>query len=212
MPYGLSMVRSIIVCLLALTAATVQAKETPEQKLKTFLARASTLESHFVQVQVDEKGNAGKRSEGTFSLQRPGKFRWNYEKPHHQEIVSSGGKVWFFDRDLEQVTVKKLNKAIGSTPALLLTGDIPLETNFKIEAQSDEEGIALIKLIPKSEEGGFQYIQIGLENNVLVGMELSDNFGQLTRIYFDQLKTGVELNPEIFTFKAPPGADVFDDP
>jgi outer membrane lipoprotein carrier protein len=99
MQYGLPMVRLIMLSLIALTSVTVQAKETPEQKLKAFLARASTLESHFVQVQVDEKGNAGKRSEGTFSLQRPGKFRWNYEKPHHQEIVSSGGKVWFFDRD-----------------------------------------------------------------------------------------------------------------
>jgi len=212
MLYGLPRFRLMVFCFLAFASMGSWAKETPEQKLKAFLARASTLESHFVQVQVDEKGNPGKRSEGTFSLQRPGKFRWNYEKPHHQEIVSSGGKVWFFDRDLEQVTVKKLNKAIGSTPALLLTGDIPLETNFKIEAQADEEGIALIKLIPKSEEGGFQYIQIGLENNLLVGMELSDNFGQLPRIYFDQLKTGVKLNPEIFNFKAPPGADVFEDP
>lgn len=197
---------------LTLMASAVIAKETPEQKLKTFLSKATTLEAHFVQVQVDEKGNAGKRSEGRFYLQRPGKFRWNYEKPHHQEIVANGGKVWFFDRDLEQVTVKHLNSAIGSTPALLLTGEVPLETNFRIEAQSDEEGLALLKLIPKSEEGGFKYIQIGLENNVLVGMELSDNFGQLTRIYFDQLKTGIKLGGDMFNFKAPPGADVFEDP
>lgn len=203
--------RFILLLAGALATVSVAAKETPEQKLKAFLARATTLEAHFIQVQVDEKGNAGKRSEGQFYLQRPGKFRWNYEKPHHQEIVATGGKVSFFDRDLEQVTVKRLNKAIGSTPALLLTGEVPLETNFKIEAQSDEEGIALLKLIPKSEEGGFQYIQIGLENNVLIGMELQDNFGQLTRIYFDQLKTGVKLNPELFDFKAPPGVDVFED-
>jgi outer membrane lipoprotein carrier protein len=204
--------KRLLVLLLALVSSSLAAKETPEQKLKAFLSKATTLESHFVQVQVDEKGNTGKRSEGRFYLQRPGKFRWNYEKPHHQEIVANGGKVWFFDRDLEQVTVKHLNSAIGSTPALLLTGEVPLETNFKIESQSDEEGIALMKLIPKSEEGGFKYIQIGLENNVLVGMELSDNFGQLTRIYFDQVKTGVKLGADTFNFKAPPGADVFEDP
>ncbi len=183
----------------------------PEARLKAFLNKASSLEASFVQVQVDEKGNLGKRSNGMFYLQRPGKFRWNYEKPYHQEIVSSAGKVWFFDKDLDQVTAKKLNQAIGSTPALLLTGDVPLEKNFTIESQSDEEGIAIIKLIPKSEESGFKYVQIGIENDLLVGMELSDNFGQLTRIYFENLKTGIKIDPALFAFKPPQGVDVFEE-
>ena len=184
---------------------------TPEQRLKSFLAKATTLQADFTQVQVDEKGNLGKRSTGVFYLQRPGKFRWNYQKPYNQEIVSGAGKVWFYDKDLEQVTAKKLTQAIGSTPALLLTGEVPLEKNFTIENQSDEEGIAIIKLIPKSEESGFKYVQIGLENNVLVGMELNDNLGQLTRIYFENLKTGLRLDPTLFTFTPPPGVDVFED-
>ena len=183
----------------------------PEARLKDFLNKASSLEASFVQVQVDEKGNLGKRSNGMFYLQRPGKFRWNYEKPYHQEIVSSADKVWFFDKDLDQVTAKKLNRAIGSTPALLLTGDVPLEKNFTIESQSDEEGIAIIKLIPKSEESGFKYVQIGIENGRLVGMELSDNFGQLTRIYFENLKTGIKIDPALFIFKPPQGVDVFEE-
>ena len=110
---------------------------TPEQRLKSFLAKATTLQADFTQVQVDEKGNLGKRSTGVFYLQRPGKFRWNYQKPYNQEIVSGAGKVWFYDKDLEQVTAKKLTQAIGSTPALLLTGEVPLEQNFTIENQSD---------------------------------------------------------------------------
>jgi outer membrane lipoprotein carrier protein len=184
---------------------------TPEQRLKNFLAKATTLQADFTQVQVDEKGNLGKRSTGVFYLQRPGKFRWNYQNPYNQEIVSGAGKVWFYDKDLEQVTAKKLTQAIGSTPALLLTGEVPLEKNFTIENQSDEEGIAIIKLIPKSEESGFKYVQIGLENNSLVGMELHDNFGQLTRIYFENMKTSLRLDPELFTFTPPPGVDVFED-
>lgn len=188
-----------------------QAAESPVQRLKSFLAKASTLQADFIQVQIDEKGNQGKRSNGVFYLQRPGKFRWNYEKPYHQEIVSGAGKVWFYDKDLEQVTAKKLNDAIGSTPALLLTGEVPLEKNFTIENQSDEEGIAMLKLIPKTEESGFKYVQIGLENGLLIGMELSDNFGQLTRIYFNNLKTGLKLDPALFTFKPPAGVDVFEE-
>jgi outer membrane lipoprotein carrier protein len=205
------MLKHIGLVLLLMVSGLVQAAITPEQRLKNFLAKASTLQADFTQVQVDEKGNLGKRSNGVFYLQRPGKFRWNYVKPYNQEIVSSAGKVWFFDKDLEQVTAKKLNAAIGSTPALLLTGDVPIEKNFTIENQSDEEGIAILKLIPKNEESGFKYVQIGLENDSLVGMELSDNFGQLTRIYFSNLKTGVRIDPSLFSFTPPPGVDVFED-
>lgn len=199
------------VAFLAVSWSHQSLADTPEQRLKSFLAKATTLQADFTQVQVDEKGNLGKRSTGVFYLQRPGKFRWNYQKPYNQEIVSGAGKVWFYDKDLEQVTAKKLTQAIGSTPALLLTGEVPLEKNFTIENQSDEEGIAIIKLIPRNEESGFKYVQIGLENNVLVGMELSDNFGQLTRIYFENLKTGLHLDPALFTFTPPPGVDVFED-
>lgn len=205
------MLKHIGLVLLLMVSGLVQAAITPEQRLKNFLAKASTLQADFTQVQVDEKGNLGKRSNGVFYLQRPGKFRWNYVKPYNQEIVSSAGKVWFYDKDLEQVTAKKLNAAIGSTPALLLTGDVPIEKNFTIENQSDEEGIAILKLIPKNEESGFKYVQIGLENDSLVGMELSDNFGQLTRIYFSNLKTGVRIDPSLFSFTPPPGVDVFED-
>ena len=205
------MLKHIGLLLLLMVSGLDQAAITPEQRLKNFLAKASTLQADFTQVQVDEKGNLGKRSNGVFYLQRPGKFRWNYVKPYNQEIVSSAGKVWFYDKDLEQVTAKKLNAAIGSTPALLLTGDVPIEKNFTIENQSDEEGIAILKLIPKNEESGFKYVQIGLENDSLVGMELSDNFGQLTRIYFSNLKTGVRIDPSLFSFTPPPGVDVFED-
>lgn len=211
MPFKFSLWRLLTSLLAFLATAPVLSEETAQQQLKAFLSRASTLQAHFVQVQYDEKENPGKRSEGEFYLQRPGKFRWNYEKPYRQEIVASDNKVWFYDVDLEQVTARRLNAAIGSTPALLLTGDVPLEVNFTIEAQRNEEGIAIIKLVPKSEEGGFRYVQIGLEKGQLVGMELSDNFGQLTRIYFDQIKTGLRIDPARFAFKPPPRVDVFED-
>jgi outer membrane lipoprotein carrier protein len=181
------------------------------QKLQQFLAQAKTLQAEFVQVQVDDKGNTGKRSNGHFLLQRPGKFRWDYEKPYQQEIVSNGGKVWFYDKDLAQVTTRKLNQAIGSTPALLLSGDVPLEKNFAIEKQSFEDGIYWLKLLPKSEEAGFRYVLIGLEGDVLSGMELADHFGQTTRIYFKNVKMGIKLDPHAFDFKPPQGVDVFED-
>ena len=197
--------------LLALTAGQAMAAANPAEKLRQFLARAGSLKADFTQVQVDAEGNPGKKSTGVFYLQRPGKFRWDYLKPHSQEIISSGGKVWFYDKDLEQVTVKKLDKAIGSTPALLLTGEIPIERDFTIESQSEDEDISVIKLVPKSEESGFQYLQIGLEKGSLAGMELSNSFGQVTRIYFGNVRLGAKNDPALFAFKPPPGVDVFED-
>jgi outer membrane lipoprotein carrier protein len=206
------MFRKIFVCLLMLAAmAPVQAEDTPVQRLRNFLARSHTLQAEFAQVLVDEKGNPDKRSSGVFYLERPGKFRWDYQKPYSQEIVSNGGKVWFYDVDLEQVTAKRLNEAIGSTPALLLSGEVALETNFIIEKQSVDEGLYWIKLLPKSEDSGFKYVLLGLDGDMLAGMELSDNFGQLTRIYFSKVKTGVKLDPSLFEFKPPAGVDVFEE-
>lgn len=205
------MLKSLAAGILFISAATAWADDAPLQKLHAFLAKAHTLQSDFRQETINEKGEAGKHSSGVFYLLRPGKFRWNYEKPYKQEIVSNGGKVWFYDVDLEQVTTRKLDKAIGSTPALLLTGEVALEKNFDIQSQDKEEGLYWIKLIPKEEESGFKYVLIGLNGDNLAGMELSDNFGQLTRIYFSNLKLGAKIDPAKFEFKPPAGVDVLED-
>lgn len=204
------MLKSLSLVLL-LICGQVMAEDTPVQRLRNFLAKASSLQADFRQVVVDEKGAAGKSSSGEFYLQRPGKFRWDYTKPYAQEIVSNGGKVWFYDKDLAQVTAKKLNDAIGSTPALLLSGEMALEKNFSIQSQEKEEGMYWIKLIPKEEDSGFKYVLIGLDGDMLSGMELADNFGQLTRIYFSNLKIGVKLDVGKFDFKPPAGVDVFEE-
>jgi len=181
----------------------------PVEQLKSFLSATRSLTADFKQVLLDEAGNPAETSHGVFYLQRPGKFRWNYEKPFRQEIVSTGGKVWFYDSDLEQVTIKKLDESVGSTPALLLSGDIPLEYNYTIERQGDEGAMQWLKLVPKDINSTFRYLLIGLEQGSLSGMELSDNFGQLTRIYFSNIKINTPVPASTFDFKPPKNADVF---
>lgn len=188
-----------------------QAANTPIQRLHDFLARATTLQAEFNQTQITENGKPGQKSSGIFYLRRPGKFRWDYRLPYRQEILSNGGKVWFYDVDLEQVTAKRMNTAIGSTPALLLSGEIELEKNFTIEQQGESEGLYWIRLVPKSEDSGFKYVTIGLDDTTLAGMELSDNFGQLIRIYFSHVNTGLRLSSDLFDFKPPAGVDVFEE-
>jgi len=191
-------------------ATGVSAEQSPITQLKSFLASTSTLTANFKQVTLNEVGLVDQTSEGEFYLSRPGKFRWSYKSPFIQEIISNAGKVWFYDADLEQLTIKKVDDSLGSTPALLLSGEIELEENFTLEQQGVDKDLFWIKLSPKDEDSGFKYILIGLDNGVLGGMELNDNFGQLTRIYFNDVKVNPTLEKNIFEFEAPEGVDVFE--
>lgn len=204
------MTRLLFLALLLQTPVSFAA-DTPVQKLQAFLQSSKSLTADFKQVLINEAGNPYQTSFGVFYLQRPGKFRWDYLKPFQQQIVSTGGKVWFYDTDLEQVTIKKLDESVGSTPALLLSGEISLEDNFTIENQGADGDMLWIRLLPKSQESSFKYILIGLHNGALAGMELSDNFGQLTRIYFSKVVLNTAIKASVFEFKAPKGVDVFSD-
>lgn len=202
-----------IVSSLILTAGLLSnawAEEAPIKQLKTFLKTNASLSADFKQVSYNKAGQAAQASFGEFYLSRPGKFRWNYQKPFAQEIVSNGGKVWFYDADLEQVTVKQLDDSLGSTPALLLTGQVDIDQKFVLEEQGNDDDLNWVRLSPKNEESGFKYILIGLNHGQLGGMELSDNFGQLTRIYFSNIKLNPVLQDSLFNFKPPKGVDVFE--
>jgi outer membrane lipoprotein carrier protein len=202
---------NVLFLLLLLQTPFAEAARKPVAQLKNFLTTTKTLTANFKQVLYDESGKAKQTSYGVFNLSRPGKFRWDYQKPFLQEIVSNSGKVWFYDADLEQVTIKNLDKSMGSTPALLLTGDVEIEKEFTIENQGDDEGMQWIKLVPKNAESNFKYVLIGLNEGVLGGMELSDNFGQLTRIYFSEVNLNPQLKADEFVFTVPKGVDVMED-
>ncbi len=195
--------------LINLLFATASQAEAPVAQLQAFLKNAQSLTADFKQVLLSENGQPKQTSYGVFYLQRPGKFRWDYQRPFQQQIISNGGKVWFYDTDLAQVTVKKLDESVGSTPALLLSGNVSLEENYVMENQGVDGALEWIKLLPKNQESSFKYVLIGLANSQLAGMELSDNFGQLTRIYFSNLKVNPPLKATLFDFQAPENADVF---
>lgn len=199
----------VIAFLLVFNNSVASADDVPVKQLKTFLASAKSITANFKQTLINEAGDPFQTSSGQFYLQRPGKFRWDYTKPFKQQIISTSGKVTFYDVDLEQVTIKKLDESVGSTPALLLSGDVPLEENYTIEKQGNEGSMVWVKLIPKSQDSTFKYVLIGLEKGMLSGMQLNDNFGQLTRIYFSDLKLNQSIDTNLFEFHAPDGVDVF---
>lgn len=191
---------------------TLLAKENSVAQLEAFLAKVDSLSAEFKQEVIDESGYVSQVSHGVFYIQKPGKFRWNYQQPFTQEIIANNGRVWFFDADLEQVTIKKMEASVGATPALLLAGNVRLQDHFMLKPETTNGDMVWVRLLPKNEqESSFKYTLIGLEHGQLSGMELSDNFGQLTRIYFNNVALGVVLDPALFDFVTPEGADVFEE-
>ena len=170
-----SMIKMIIFRLIFLTFFFINsasyAADEPVKQLQAFLKASKSLTADFKQVLINEAGDPYQTSYGIFYLQRPGKFRWDYLKPFQQQIVSTSGKVWFYDTDLEQVTIKKLDESVGSTPALLLSGNISLDDNFTMQDQGVDGDMQWIKLLPKNQESSFKYILIGLNKGSLGGME-----------------------------------------
>ncbi|MEO8566208.1 MAG: outer membrane lipoprotein chaperone LolA, partial [Betaproteobacteria bacterium] len=153
-------------------------------QLKSFLSGAKTGKTTFRQVVTGKSGRAPQESSGTFAFSRPGKFRWTYEKPHAQTIVGDGQKLWIYDPDLNQVVVRKLDQALGATPAALLAGDDSLEKNFELRDGGKSAEVEFVDARPRAADSGFASIRIGLKDNLPRTMELHDSFGQVTQLSF----------------------------
>ncbi len=180
-------------------------------QLDAFLKGLKTLEADFQQTLYDENLYQLEESRGGFQLSRPDRFRWDYRQPEAQLIVADGEKVWIYDRDLSQVTVRALGNALGATPAMLLSSDRPVDENFEVSELQPSGGMEWIGLKPRLSDTGFAQIRLGLDSGVLKLMELIDNFGQLTRIEFKNIKRNPRINPRVFEFKPPKGVDIIGD-
>lgn len=178
--------------------------------LDNFLDNLQTLHARFEQRQFSETGKLLEISKGEVYVKRPGKFRWEYQSPYDQLIVADGRSVWIYDKDLEQVTIKNLNDALGKTPALLLSADGKVDNNFFIVNLPPQGNLTRLLLKPKSEEAQFASIQMNLQDNILSGLELKDNFGQTTFISFMQVNKNLAFQDDLFAFKPPSGTDIIE--
>lgn len=177
-------------------------------QLQQFLATTKTLRADFVQTVVAKNGKKPQLSNGVLMLSRPGKFRWQIERPYVQLLVGDGEKVWIYDPDLRQVTVKKVDQALGSTPAALLVGDIVIERNFTLREGGERDGLAWVEAIPKTPDSGFEKLRLGFTGSELKAMELYDNFGQTTALSFSHSARNAPIAPATFRFTPPAGVDV----
>jgi len=196
--------------LLALCAAAwaLPAGATGLDQLRAFISGAKTGKASFVQAVIAKGRTTAQQSTGTFTFERPGKFRWSYQKPYEQLIVGDGTKLWIYDKDLNQVIVRKLDAALGASPAALLAGDNALERNFDLSNAGSNEGVDLVEAKPKTAETTFERVRIAFKNNLPQVMELTDTFGNVTTLFFAGFERNPALDPGQFRFVPPPGADV----
>lgn len=201
----------LLVGLLSLSVWSVQAEDDAVGRLNQFVAEVSEFQAMFTQTVVDSEGNIIEEADGEFLLSRPGKFRWNYVTPFAQQIVADGQRIWFYDVDLEQITVKNQDETLADTPAGLLSGKSMPEDTYNITAVDKDDDLQWIELTPKDAESNYQRVQMGFDEAGLQQMLMTDAFDQRTRLQF----TDVQINPEIdasrFTFTPPAGVDVVGD-
>jgi outer membrane lipoprotein carrier protein len=178
------------------------------ERFKSFLRTTQSARADFEQKVYGRDGKLTQEARGNFVFLRPGRFRWTYAKPVDQVIVGDGERVWIHDRDLNQVTVRKLSRALGSTPAALLAGASDVEAAFELSDAGQRDGLEWLEAKPKEREAGFERIRMGFDTAGVRSMELVDQFGHTTVLRFSNLQRNPKLDPAEFRFEPPKGADV----
>ncbi len=204
-------IRGIVAAVLLSAAGASQAWAGGVESLKAFISEVRSARTEFVQTVADQAGKKIQESRGSFQFARPGKFRWVYQKPFEQVIVGDGAKVWVYDKDLNQVTVKVLGDALGSSPAALLAGSNNVDEAYTFTALPRDAGVDWVEAIPKDPESSFERMRVGFRKSVLETMQLHDRLGQVTTIRFTKVERNPKLAADVFKFTPPADADVVGD-
>ncbi|MEI2782071.1 MAG: outer membrane lipoprotein chaperone LolA [Candidatus Competibacter sp.] len=204
------MIRRYLLLLLSLLLPLPVWAAQPAQ-VQRYFQDLKSLRADFIQRVFDERSQIVQSSSGQMLMQKPGKFRWNYRTPAEQVIVADGDRLWAYDVDLAQVTVRKLDKALSATPLALLSGAAPIEDTFTVGEARNRDGLAWYELTPKQPQPEFRLLRVAFKAELLVSLELEDGFGQRTRLDFQKLERNPALDPALLKFAPPPGVDVVGD-
>ena len=188
--------------------ATVADGSQGRLRLEQFLNQMTTFRAHFEQRLFDEYGGLLETATGEVAISKPGKFRWEYQQPYGQLIVTDGKTLWVYDIDLEQVSINPFTHGGAGSPAELLVGEVDLEQDYLIAESIGDDGTVWVSLTPHDETAQYNVIDIGLDDAGIRAMKLHDNLNQLTEIHFDEIVRDGEIGGEYFDFVPPPGVDV----
>jgi outer membrane lipoprotein carrier protein len=206
---------ALLVCLCVFNTSISQAGEALSL-LEDFLHKTQTIEAKFQQKLLDSQGVLLRQSAGFFKLKRPGKFSWDYIVPYPQKIISNGTKIWIYDEELEQVSIKKYSQVLAGSPVILLNQQKSIHEDFNVQDKGFEDNQYWAVLTPKLSDSEFKKIEVGMSKNthdagIMRTMRLYDGFDQLTIIEFENLQMNIELDDKQFYFDPPKGTDVVGD-
>lgn len=199
---------ALCVCAGARSQAQSQAQSQTSAELAGFMQGLKTLHAEFRQTLRDGQGRMVEQSSGTLSIRRPNRFRWDYTEPHRQIIVADGDKLWLYDVDLEQVTVRPMERTLAGTPAALLSGHDDIRASFDVTRVERQGKTSIVTLIPKRGDTDFKSVAIGFTGNTIEFMQLNDKLGQITLLEFFKVRRNGAIDDSKFAFKPPPGVDV----
>ena len=190
----------------AITATAAQADDTAP--LIEYLNNLHSYSATFAQQRFDETGALLETAKGDCSIERPGRFRWNYREPYQQVIVSDSSKLWIYDEDLAQVTVNTVSAGAPGTPAELLSAQFDVATRYTVAHLGPLEGYDWYRLHPKDAKTQFQEVELGFADHEIKAMRLKDNLGQTTLLHFEAVKRNAPMAQTLFQFTPPAGVDV----
>ncbi len=205
------MARSAFAAILAwfaLTGVTLAEQTDAGESLRLFLGDVVSLKADFTQSLFTADSETPQVSSGTLLIKRPGRFRWEYEQPALQLVICDGGRIWMYDEDLEQVTVRPVDETLRGTPAMLLSGQATLDDTFEILKSYSDGDLDWVDLKPRDGSPEFVSLSIALRQGILQRMELTDSLGQVTQVELDDIKVDAEVADDLFVFEPPPGVDV----
>lgn len=177
-------------------------------QLQAFVSETRAARGVFLQRTLRQSGQPAESGSGTFAFSRPGRFRWEVRRPFEQLMVADGEKLYFYDRDLNQVTVRKLADSLGASPAAILFGSNELERSFVLKDTGARDGLEWLDAVPRSKDAGFERIQIGFRAGLPEAMEVRDAFGRTTVFAFSGIERNPRFDADTFRFVPPKGADL----
>ena len=198
---------TLLVCLLVVFGAG-RARASAQTEVEKYLSGLATWSADFTQTIDDGHGQVTRSAAGKLYLQKPGKFRWDYSQPSEQLILADGKKIWFYDKDLQQANVRDMDASLANTPAVLLSGNGSLGSQFDVTSLPPSDGLEWYQLIPRHPDTDFQLVRIGFRKGELASMFLADKLNQVTQLTFTNPKRNAKFTPDLFSFVPPPGVDV----
>ena len=205
-----SMLRRVTLSLFAVMtmAPAIAQQADAQQQLNQFVEQVRTATGRFSQFTVGPQGQTKPAQSGEFAFRRPGQFKWQVTKPYEQLVLSDGKQVFQFDPDLNQVTVRQVDQAIGTSPAAILFGAGALDKAFDVSRLPERDGLLWLRAKPRGSEAGFLHVDIGMKDGLPQRILLLDAFGQTTRVELSGIVKNAALKADAFQFTPPAGVDV----